>query len=69
MYFLWPYCKAKGSKLDINNLEKVKANNIAKIKVAKVDISLTKLMVSNDLRRSTVTNQIAYDRRDSDSAP
>ena len=29
--------------------------------------SLTKLMVSHDLLRSTVTNQIAFDQRDSKS--
>ena len=31
--------------------------------------SLTKLMVSNDLPRSTVTNQIAFDQQDLDSTP
>ena len=30
-------------------------------------ISLTKLMVSHDLLRSTVANQIAFDQRDSKS--
>ena len=32
-----------------------------------VEYSLTKLMVSHDLLRSTVTNQIAFDQRDSKS--
>ena len=31
--------------------------------------SLTKLMVSHSLSRSAVTNQIAFDQRDSHSAP
>ena len=33
------------------------------------EISLTKLMVSHDLPCSTVTNQIAFDQRDSNMIP
>ena len=32
-------------------------------------VSLTKLMVSHDLSRSTITNQIAFDQRDLYSTP
>ena len=33
------------------------------------NLSLTKLMVSHDLSRLTVTNQMTFDRRDLHSAP
>ena len=35
--------------------------------LVKAGLSLTKLMISHDLLRSTVTNQIAFDQRDSKS--
>ena len=62
------------SHVDFQALQFYAINNefyfaLSTFQVSGKQISLTKLMVSSDLPRSTVTNQIAFDQRDVHSTP